>query len=450
MPPAIAPHRTVPIESVQATPTTEIGGVVAFRVGTWTDGWGDKRTWTIEEMQEAVDNYNASASSGVRRAPVLLNHDSGGRDVGWIKPTARVEGEAIVLDLEQVDLEFAADLKAGRWTYRSIGFFNPGSPYNPTPGKWNIAELSFTPIPAVDGLGTVFSSAASLKTWAKSHTPPPAKDRACFSFARSPMFSAVGINADSPKFSYWGWGFEAIAQLLQSQRDQMLASSGDVEATNTAYPADAIAAIKEMANQIFLTAEDLEMVWADMDTMRGAIADLQNQVFQLQPTEPVRGFSMATDNNAPDTTAPDHSAQFAALEEKISGLTSRVDSLTTENEALKTSNAELQAKAEAAERKAEELEVDTVLDGLEAEGRISEDDRSEFRAFALSLNNKVSTDAELSQRAIYLKQLGDRPTPSRQFSAGRIDIPNDASKGGDDKSQKVRNRYETAYKAGAN
>lgn len=429
MPNAIAPtpHQIIPIEAVQPTATTEIGGVKAFRVGTWVDGWGEQRTWSVEELQEACSAYNESASSGQRRAPVLLNHESYSGDRGWIRPTARVENDAIVLDLEQVDLEFAADLKAGRWTYRSIGFWNPDNPYNPTPGRWNIAELSFTPLPAVDGLGTVFS-------WAKSHAPKfstrTKQDSLKLTFGRSPLFSTPkNINSDAPKFRYWGMGMEAIAQLLQRQRDEQLATSGDVAATNEMYPEWAIASIREMAMQSFMTADDMELLLSEISGLYDMIGRLEDRIIEgqmkdLEQAQPSRGY-MADTNT-------EHDARFSAIAQENETLKAANAELNGKVETLSTVVEQLQQQAAAAEFRAEEAGVRAEVEAIAREQGL--DGTAEFSAFVekhtrFAMVQPKTTegsafsigDKAVSAREFYLTELSDRK-PQRQYSAGRIDI----------------------------
>lgn len=366
MPQAIAPT-TIPISDVVPTEVTELPSLEAIRAGRWTDMFGRTDDYPVELLQEAAASYNEVALSGIYQAPILINHSPKEGQKGVLKPTARVEGDRLILDADRVQVPFAADVKAGIWSERSIGLFAPDDPHNPTPGKWNIMELSFVPIPAVNGLAKPRFSA----------TPP--EDGRYLSFPNPGLSTESAIAIDSEEQS----------------------------------PA------------------------IDLQPIARAIADLQSQVFQLQTS---RGFSMTTE--APNTVEaapvqPDPA--IAELRSLVTDLSEKVSGLTTENETLKADNQKLFSAAAIAKREAEELQVNTTLDRLQEEGHISESDRPQHFAFAMSLANEISEegpkfsigDQVLSQRALYLKQLGDRPVASRQFSAGKIDIPDGANKGAD-------------------
>lgn len=413
MPQAIAPHPTVPIESVEATPTTWIDSVEAFRVGTWVDMNRRREAYTEAQLIEAAETYNELAIAKKYEAPVLENHSFAAGVKGWIKPTARVENGVLIVDLHNMPLSFAADVKGGIYKKRSIGLWAPDDDYNPAPGKWGIMELSYVPIPAIWGLqDNTFS--------------PPNEGGRYITFSSSPLFAAPNENITSPRFAMWSGGFGAIADLFQRLRDRMLTESGDIEATDAIYTPWAITEIRNMGEQMLLTAEDLRPI-------EMAIAQLQEQVFQLQP-QPSRGFAMTTEATPETVTEtapamPDYAAEIAELREGLKAL-------KTENETLKADNQKLFSAAAIAKKEAEELQVNTTLDRLQEEGHISESDRPQHFAFAMSLSNEVSEegpkfsigDQVLSQRALYLKQLGDRPNSSRQFSAGKIDIPDSAPK----------------------
>ena len=343
---ASPPEITVPISEVEPTPTTFLEALEGFRSGIWTDMHGREDEYTVEQLMEAAESYNEVRKAGIYSAPILINHSQAYGKKGDLKPTARVEGDRLILDGEKVPLEFAADVKGGVWTDRSIGLFHPSDPHNPTKGRWNIMELSFVPIPAVNGL-------------------------------RPPQFSGFMPG-------------EGVYVTIPSDRPSPPDLTAEVSALKREIEALKFA-MKPQTKEAEMTTEQ-------------------------QPT---------TDTQQPPAT--DHSAQFSAMNEAIASLRSEVDVLKGENATLKTANQELQDKAAAAQLKAEELEVTATVDGLVEQGLVTAEEKEGAIAFAMSLDNNPSPKfsvggTELSQRAAYLKQLGDRKPAGRVYSAAPIEI----------------------------
>jgi hypothetical protein len=116
--------------TVAQTTFAELKNVAVFRAG----DYGDKGSYSIADLQFAADAYN-SGNHG-HEAPLTVNHD----DVlayGWAVPgSAKVKGDMLYLDFDQVPDAFVEAIKDGRLKKRSIEFYRGRTPDGKSaPGK---------------------------------------------------------------------------------------------------------------------------------------------------------------------------------------------------------------------------------------------------------------------------------------------------------------------------
>ena len=122
-----------------------------FKAGDQTSAQGIQRTFSPDDLQQVVDNYDPS----VHEAPLVIGHQGDNDSVpayGWIKGFSR-KGDNLYADVSFTDT--AKDLvKDGHYRKCSISFYSPDSQINPHKGQWSarhLALLGAAP-PAVKGL----------------------------------------------------------------------------------------------------------------------------------------------------------------------------------------------------------------------------------------------------------------------------------------------------------
>jgi hypothetical protein len=122
-----------------------------FKAGDQTSAQGIQRTFSPDDLQQVVDNYDPS----VHEAPLVIGHQGDNDSVpayGWIKGFNR-KGDNLYAEVAFTDT--AKNLvKDGHYRKCSISFYSPDSQINPHKGQWSarhLALLGAAP-PAVKGL----------------------------------------------------------------------------------------------------------------------------------------------------------------------------------------------------------------------------------------------------------------------------------------------------------
>ena len=125
-----------------------------FRAGTHFDNAGNPRTFTVADVNAMASAYNPAR----HEAPLTLGHPENNHPAyGWVKGLAATQDGRLLMQAGNIDPEFAAGVKAARYTKRSASFYAPLSPSNPAPGQWylrHVAWLGAHP-PAIKGLADV-------------------------------------------------------------------------------------------------------------------------------------------------------------------------------------------------------------------------------------------------------------------------------------------------------
>ncbi|CAM4196448.1 cell envelope integrity protein TolA [Bordetella pseudohinzii] len=130
-----------------------------FRAGTHVASDGRRVTITVADLQEIADTYDPT----VQRAPHVIGHPELDDPAwGWAK-SLTVDGEYLVVESEQIEVNFAQMVNEGRFPNRSASFYLPDTPGNPKPGKKYIKHIGWLGAapPAVTGLPAVKFSADS-------------------------------------------------------------------------------------------------------------------------------------------------------------------------------------------------------------------------------------------------------------------------------------------------
>jgi len=105
--------------------------IEAFRVGPASRGI------TVEDLDQAVAAYNAETDP----APLVVGHPTSDKPAHGIIAKVRRDGAKLFTTLKDISEDAVKGVKENRFINRSIAFWHPEHPSNPTPGKWNIRHL---------------------------------------------------------------------------------------------------------------------------------------------------------------------------------------------------------------------------------------------------------------------------------------------------------------------
>lgn len=133
--------------------------IPVFRAGTHVSSDGRRVTITVADLEDIADSYEPS----LQRAPHVIGHPQLDDPAwGWAK-SLTVDGDYLVVESEQIEVQFAQMVNAGRFPNRSASFYLPNTPGNPKPGRHYLKHIGWlgAAAPAVTGLPAVSFSADS-------------------------------------------------------------------------------------------------------------------------------------------------------------------------------------------------------------------------------------------------------------------------------------------------
>jgi hypothetical protein len=114
-----------------------------FRAGTHTDSHGRTKTWTVDDLDKAIESYDPSK----REAPLVIGHPKDNAPAyGWIDKLKRV-GDVLMASFKQVPAELKKAVADGRYKQKSVSFYPDG--------RIRHVGLLGAAQPAVEGLGEV-------------------------------------------------------------------------------------------------------------------------------------------------------------------------------------------------------------------------------------------------------------------------------------------------------
>lgn len=129
-----------------------------FKPGTHTAMSGETLGFTEEQLRAAAAAYDPA----LHEAPVVVGHPrADGPAYGWVKSLNY--SESLSADLDQVELQFAELVNAGRFKKVSAAFYKPDSAANPVPGVYYLRHVGFLGAqpPAIKGLKQIEFADAS-------------------------------------------------------------------------------------------------------------------------------------------------------------------------------------------------------------------------------------------------------------------------------------------------
>lgn len=124
--------------------------IIAIKPGRYLDASGTPREFTADDLAASAAAYDVA----LHEAPVVIGHPADNAPAfGWVRG-ARFDGQALALDADQVNPDFAEMVKSGAFKKHSISFYPPTDPRNPKPGVWYPRHIGFLGAqpPAIKGL----------------------------------------------------------------------------------------------------------------------------------------------------------------------------------------------------------------------------------------------------------------------------------------------------------
>lgn len=152
--------------NIESTPKR----IAIFRAGDLVASDGRAISFSVSDLQDIATGYDPALA----KAPLVVGHPKTDDPAfGWATGLA-VEGDTLMADVDQVEVQFAAMVNDGRFPNRSAEIFLPSSPGNPKPGRYYLKHIGFlgAAAPAVTGLPPVrFASGSDTVTFAFSAVP---------------------------------------------------------------------------------------------------------------------------------------------------------------------------------------------------------------------------------------------------------------------------------------
>lgn len=122
-----------------------------FKSGTHTDMHGQRLTFTDEDLDQIIADYDPA----VFAAPLVVGHPKTDDPAyGWVGKLAKAGDILTVTETDKLETAFAESVNQGRWRKISAAFFPPKHPANPKPGGWYLRHVGFlgAAAPAIKGL----------------------------------------------------------------------------------------------------------------------------------------------------------------------------------------------------------------------------------------------------------------------------------------------------------
>ena len=353
------------IESIQKL------GIDMFPAGLHTDSSGRSKQWTTAELKEAADSYNSIV--GTHDAPILVGHD-GNTSYGWLK-RAYVEGDRLRGDFDEVDPAFAENAKAGRYKKKSISFYPPDHPANPTPGKLNIRHLAIVGIPAIKGLASDFDAGDLAGTLIYDYAE-----------AESESIDHAEPDITMPT--------QAIAIVFRAIREWLIETK-DLETADRVIP---VAAVDMLSRSEFVTLDNLRPIAMQLSDMAASIEQLRsNEDDELNP----QNFGETPMKTAPAPTAAEEKAE--SPEEKLQ---ETIDEQAQMIKDLKSQIANLKKGMSKAS-------VQSFAESLMSDRKITREELPSIVAIAMQLEDEVAVDfgeegGSKTPRQYYLDSIAGR------------------------------------------
>lgn len=218
-----------------------------FRAGRQTDNSGRTINFSRQQLAATCAAYNAAKSKHL--APLVIGHPKTDDPAyGWVDKL-RLDGDTVVAEVGQVDAQFAALHRAGRYKTVSASFYAPKAPDNPAPGVYALRHVGFLGAvpPAVRGLKPVQFSAKAT--------------------------GVVTINFSEAAEAAAGQGLGMVGAMFRRLREWIIETHGS-EVADRVIPDFHVADVQAVAAEIVDEAADDPLLdTATADDLKAAVED---------------------------------------------------------------------------------------------------------------------------------------------------------------------------------
>lgn len=245
-------------------PNVSVTGIEVLRPGTFTDMSGQVVTVTLADMVEMVETYDPASFA----SPLVKGHPKHDDPAYGLICNPRVIGDRLVIDAEEVEPQFAAEVNAKRYNGGSLSFWRPNDRGNPVPGKHRMKHWG--------ALGAIRAAVSGLK-------PLPA-----FADDDASVCIIIPSNIPNPKQP----NPKQEVNLSQEAKDEAVALAAqrtDLEKREAAVKADREAMAKERADAVKADAV--------------AFAAEQVAAFKLHPSRKDEVVHLMVDLGRPEAVA---------------------------------------------------------------------------------------------------------------------------------------------------
>lgn len=145
---------TAIMDTTDAVQALQSQPIEIFRAGQHVDSSGSLHNFSVDDVKAMAIVYSPAR----HESPLVLGHPEIDHPAyGWVKSLTATEDGRLMMQAGNVDPEFAADVKAGRYKKRSASFYPPLTPGNPVPGQWYLRHVGWlgAGAPSVKGLADV-------------------------------------------------------------------------------------------------------------------------------------------------------------------------------------------------------------------------------------------------------------------------------------------------------
>ena len=330
--------------------------VEAFKTGKVTDMAGVEHDFSEADLEDLNEGIHEQLKAGYQ-PPLVKGHPKvDDPRVGSIVDS-KVENGVLKVKLDDVNNDFAEDVKKGGFKYLSASVYS-----NLKKGLRHLGALG-AHAPAMKGMAPICFGEGMFADSDKGST----EQDVCV-FAESFAWDRL---VPASVFERLIWKLESLGSLFRSQREQLIEKEG-IEAADKMIPEYAVKDIESVRDVI----KDSNNFPKQTEIVKAATADTPSSFGE--PGEEGAGGSTEGENGSgslengnqnPQPTTPPHDEPTASIPE---GNSSEAARLSEENAALKAENDALKADKLAAERLRAGAAFSETLDKAIADGRCNQ------------------------------------------------------------------------------
>ena len=330
--------------------------VEAFKVGKVTDMAGVEHDFSEADLEDLNEGIHEQLKAGYQ-PPMVKGHPKvDDPRVGSIVDS-KVENGVLKVKLDDVDPDFADEVKKGGFKYVSSAIYS-----NLKKGLRHLGALG-AHAPAMKGMAPICFGEGMFADQDKDAT-----EKDVIVFAESYSWDRL---VPASVFERLIWKLESLGSLFRNQREQLIEKDG-IEAADKIIPGYAVKEIESIRDVV----KDSNNFPKQTVIVKAATADTPSSFGE--PGEEGAGGSTEGENGSgslengnqdPQPTTPPHDEPTASIPE---GNSSEAARLSEENAALRAENDALKADKLAAERLRAGAAFSETLDKAIADGRCNQ------------------------------------------------------------------------------